>query len=117
MNTSEIQTRHSSFAVDIIIVEVNCDMDMRKATRLRETIKELINKNVFKIIIDLGGVNYVNSAGIAAIMAYFDDIRSNNGDIKFINLTESVKEIFTLFRLSDFFGIYENEEAAIKDFK
>ena len=77
-------------------------------------ISELNSRKVDNLILDLGDVRWINSAGIGALIASFVSFKNRNGTIKFVNLSPKVKDIFTITKLSTVLEIYDSVENAKK---
>jgi anti-sigma B factor antagonist len=60
--------------------------------------------------IDFGGVDYINSTGIALVVRLLADARRDERQVRAVGLTEHYREIFTITRLSDFMTIVDTEE-------
>lgn len=58
-------------------------------------------------------VSYINSTGIALVVGALARARAAGRPVKAFGLTEHYREIFTITRLSDFMGIYDDESAAV----
>ncbi len=62
--------------------------------------------------IDFGGVDYINSTGIALVVRLLAEARKDGKDVRARGLTEHYQQIFTITRLSDFMTIVDDEEDA-----
>lgn len=60
-------------------------------------------------------VTYINSTGIALVVGALARARAAGRSVRAFGLTEHYREIFTITRLSDFMGIYDDESAAVAD--
>lgn len=65
------------------------------------------------IVFDFTGVGYINSTGIALVVGSLAKARTAGREVRAFGLTEHYREIFTITRLSDFMGIYDDESAAV----
>ena len=57
---------------------------------VHDKIKELINTEVKKVVIDLGKVKWMNSSGLGALMGAMTSVRNADGDLKLANVTDKV---------------------------
>ena len=83
----------------------------------KRTDHELIKNPVKKYIMDFAEVSYVNSIGVGAVAAALKKAKKLQGNIKFINVSSTVMELFELTRLTKVFEIYESEEEALKSYE
>ena len=80
----------------------------------RKRVKDLQQKGVNNLILDLGDVRWINSAGIGALISGFASFKRSKGTIKFANLSPKVKDILTITKLSTVLEIYDSVESARK---
>jgi anti-sigma B factor antagonist len=63
-----------------------------------------------KVVLDFSGVDYINSTGIAVIVAILAQARKNGQELQAGGLAEHYREIFRITRLSDFMTILDDGE-------
>lgn len=86
-----------------------------ESNQLREQVKSALTQSK-KIILNLGGVSYIDSGGLGMLVALYTSARSAGGDIKLANLTQRVGDILQITKLSTVFEVYEGEQNAINAF-
>ena len=64
-----------------------------------------------EIVLDFGGVDYINSTGIAVIVGVLAIARAEDRQVGAKGLTDHYKEVFEITRLADFMHIYEDASA------
>jgi len=69
-----------------------------------------------RIVVDLSGVNFLDSAALASLVKGMKRCREHGGDLVLCNFQQSVRIIFELTGLNKAFKITDNEEAALKAF-
>ena len=84
---------------------------------IRETILKVFEKSNSKVIIDLKGVEYVDSSGFGCFLSVMKASRSNYGVLKFANAEPRVSELFETLHLQTVFQIYSDLDSCIKSFK
>jgi anti-sigma B factor antagonist len=92
-------------------------IDSETAGEVENTISSLIKENNNKIIIDLGKIDYVSSAGWGIFVGYVRDLRKSGGDLKFVNMKREVREIFELLDFTNILEYYGDIESAARAFK
>ena len=112
----EMVNRKSTFSEKVTVVDIFCNLDMIRAQRLNELIAKLVSQGEYYIIINLEKVNYVNSAGIAAMIGHSKIVKKHGGDIKFININGQVKDILDVFGLHIIFRVLDTEKEAVEEF-
>ena len=74
----------------------------------------LQNYVTVNLVLDLGGIRWINAAGIGALIAGITSFKSGKGTIKFANPSPKVKEMLTITRLITEMEIYDSVESAVK---
>ncbi len=67
------------------------------------------------IILNFEEVDYINSTGIALIVGLLAKARAAKRRLLAYGLSEHYLEIFNITRLSDFVGVYPDEESALSE--
>lgn len=75
-------------------------------------INTILTEGFLKVILDLGKVTYINSAGFGILIALVDEIRHRRGDIKFAALSPHFKKTAKLIGLHRFADFYRTVEEA-----
>jgi anti-sigma B factor antagonist len=83
---------------------------------LRRHIRELIAAGKKKIILNLAGVDYIDSAGVGELVAGFTAVRNSGGELKLLNLTKKVHDVLNVTKLYTVFDIKDDEFKAVKSF-
>lgn len=109
----EIKTKENN---DIVILDIEGEIDLYNAPALKDVIKENIEIQKYNIIINLGKVSYIDSSGIGALISSLSNLKKYQGGLKIISVTGSVRKVFELTKLTNFFEIFDSEEEAIKSF-
>jgi anti-sigma B factor antagonist len=102
---------------DLMVLDVRGQITLGDETSaLREKTKSLVDAGHTKIIVDLAEVNYIDSAGLATLVSLYTSARRQGGDVKLLRLTNRVRGLLQITRLSTVFEIYDDLEAAKKSF-
>ncbi len=112
-----MQLRLSTRTVDAILV-VDCSGRIvfgEESAVLRDTVKNLIAENQ-RIVLNLGGVNYIDSGGLGTLVALFTTARNAGGAVKLANLTQRVGDLLQVTKLLTVFEVFDSEEAAAQSF-
>ncbi len=87
------------------------------AVALRDSVRELIDGGKKKILLNLGGVNYIDSSGIGELIANYTTISRQGGQLKLLNLTDKIQSLLVITKLLTVFDTYDNEPDALNSFK
>ena len=101
---------------DMHLLKLNGRLDAASAKELRSRVDALVKENRVKLIIHMGGVDFIDSSGLGSLVSSLRAVNERNGDVKVVALQKQVRSIFELTRLHRIFGIYEDVDAAMKSF-
>lgn len=82
----------------------------------KECIYDLLEDGKKKIIVNLGKVTWINSAGVGILITGYTTMRKKEGDLKLLNVSEKIKSILYVTKLNLIFECYESEEDAVKSY-
>jgi anti-sigma B factor antagonist len=85
-------------------------------TPFRDHVDALVATGRTKLVLDLAGVTYIDSAGLGMLVAKYVSLHRQGGDIKLLHPTARCEELMRITHLSDVFETYPSEEAAVKSF-
>lgn len=68
--------------------------------------------DVSHVIVDLGGVGFIDSLGLSILVKGLKRCRQNQGDLHLCNMQQSILIIFELTHLNLAFNVFEDTEAA-----
>jgi anti-sigma B factor antagonist len=83
---------------------------------LRTAVRELVGKGKKKIILNLAGVDYIDSSGVGELVSSFTAVRNSGGELKLLNLTQKVQDVLNVTKLYTVFDIKDDEFKAVKSF-
>lgn len=101
---------------EISFIDVSGYLDAHTAPQLESAFSELIQRERYNIVVNFKKLDYISSAGLGVFMAYIENMRSHNGDIKLVEMNPNVYNIFDLLGFPLLYDIFETEEEAINKF-
>ncbi len=101
---------------EVTVIRVDGVIDTMTATELEKVANSLLSQKKYNIIVDLGGVDYISSAGWGIFISNIREIRLNDGDIKLARMIPNVYEIFELLEFDSILKAFDNLEKAKADF-
>jgi anti-sigma B factor antagonist len=84
--------------------------------QLRDAIRGLLQEGKKKIILNLAGVDYIDSSGVGELVANFTAVRGAGGELKLLNLSQKVQDVLYVTKLATVFDIKDDEFQAVKSF-
>lgn len=91
-------------------------LDAHTAPELENSISELMAQGKYFILVNFKNLDYISSAGLGVFMAFVEEIRENNGDIKMSEMTQKVYSVFDLLGFPILFDILDTDKEAIDKF-
>jgi anti-sigma B factor antagonist len=85
-----------------------------ESSRLRTKLKELLEEGKTRVVLDLGEVSYMDSAGLGALVAGYTSARNRGLSLKLANLTKRISEQLYITKLVTVFDVYDSVESALK---
>jgi anti-sigma B factor antagonist len=82
----------------------------------RDTFQNALKSGTQKVVVDLGGVNYMDSCGLGELTNAYTSAKATGCDVKLAGLTRKLDNLMELTKLSTVFDIYSNEVEAVAAF-
>jgi len=83
---------------------------------LKDKINSLLATGKKKLVLNLEGVPYIDSAGLGEIVRTFTTVSRQGGSLKLLNLTKRIEDLLSITKLLTVFETFENESEAIQSF-
>ncbi len=108
LNISERQ------AGDITILDLSGKVTIGEGSvALRTTIRRLLGEGKNKILLNLGGVGYIDSSGIGELVSSFTAVNKEGGQLKLLNLTQKIQDLLAITKLLTVFDTFDDEGDAL----
>ena len=100
---------------EFAILRLSGKLNMVYAGQLREEIADLIAKGYFKIAIDMGQVDFMDSSGLGALIYGLKATREAGGDLRIAAPVEQVQLVLKLTNLDRVVNTYSSAETAFQE--
>lgn len=84
--------------------------------QIKERIRDLLKDGQKRILLNLEGVSYIDSAGLGALISSYTTTRREGGNLKLVNLTKRIQDLLAITKLITVFDTFEDEKQAIASF-
>ncbi|MDL1894371.1 STAS domain-containing protein [Sphingobacteriales bacterium CHB3] len=109
--------RTSSLTGGIGLIEVKGALTGGEETdEVRRAVAGFIDREYSKLIIDLGGVTFVNSAGIGVLVGAHTTYTRKGWHIKLTGVNKNIDSVFVITKLSLVFDVHDTIDEAQKSF-
>jgi anti-sigma B factor antagonist len=112
-----VQLRLSTRTLDGVLV-VDCAGRIifgEESATLRDLVKQFMAEKQ-NLVLNLGGVNYIDSGGLGTLVALYTSARNCGSSIKLANLTQHVGDLLQVTKLVTIFDVYDSERKAAESF-
>jgi anti-sigma B factor antagonist len=117
MEGIQLSVEKAGFRNSISIIKVGGYIDTTTSSELEHALNSLLKAGSYNIIIDLGNVDYVSSAGWGIFISEIKGIREKGGDLKLVRMIPEVYEVFELLEFHFILKAFDTIDEAIKDFE
>lgn len=87
-----------------------------EATALREAVASAISDGVRQLVLNLEGVDFIDSTGLGAVVMCSTTMRKNGGTVKLLNVNRRNIELLVMTKLATVFEIFTDETDAVNSF-
>jgi anti-sigma B factor antagonist len=102
---------------NVVVVDLKGKLTIGEGDELlRETINSLMQKGHTNLLLNLGDVPYVDSAGLGEIVRTYTTVKHQGGVLKLVNLTKRITDLLAITKLLTVFDTYESEAEAVSSF-
>ena len=96
------------------VVDLNGEIDVYTSPKVKDAIGDLIDKGHYNLVINLEKVRYIDSTGLGVLIGGLKRVREHGGTVNLVCTNPQIKKIFDITGLVKIFGIYDDEDAAMK---
>ena len=107
----------SNNGVEILKFDNISKLNILIAQSLKEEVAQYLTKANTKLILDLKGIEYVDSSGFGALLSILRNAKNNDSQFKICNISSDVMELVKLLQLHNVFDICDNINKCIDTFE
>ena len=103
---------------DVVVLSISGDIAMNGAgtNLVADQVRRLLQAGHNRLVLDLGHVRYVDSAGLGELVHAFAAVRTRGGAMKLLNVTKGLTDLLVLTRLLTVFDCFDREAEALASF-
>jgi anti-sigma B factor antagonist len=113
MNGFEVRSKEIK---NVAVVYLKGYLDAHTAPDFENSLRELVDQNKVRLVVNLAELNYISSAGLGVFMGFIEEVRGKGGDIKLVEMTDKVFRVFDLLGFPVLYDIFKKEEEAIQKY-
>jgi anti-sigma B factor antagonist len=102
---------------DVTVLDLKGKMTLGEGDELlKDKINSLLSDGKKRLVLNLEGVPYIDSAGLGEIVRTFTTVSRQGGKLKLLNLTKRIEDLLSITKLLTVFETFDSEADAIKSF-
>ncbi len=102
---------------DVTVLDLKGKMTLGEGDELlKDKINSLLASNKKKLVLNLEGVPYIDSAGLGEIVRTYTTVSRQGGSLKLLNLTKRIEDLLSITKLLTVFDTFDSEAEAVKSF-
>jgi len=103
---------------DVVVVDVSGKITLGDGSdqALKDKMRSLVQQGHTRLLLNLGDVSYVDSAGLGEIVQSYATVNKNGGALKLLNVTKRLKDLLSITKLLTVFETFDSEPEAVTSF-
>lgn len=102
---------------DVTILDIKGKMTLGEGDELlKDKINSLVSQGHKKLVLNLEGVPYIDSAGLGEIVRTYTTVSRQGGKLKLLNLTKRIEDLLSITKLLTVFEVFDSEDEAVNSF-
>ena len=86
-------------------------------TLLKDKLHSLLHQGKKSVLLNLAEVNYVDSAGLGALVSAYTTVTREGGSLKLANVTRKLQDLLSITKLLTVFETIDSEDEALRSYK
>lgn len=112
--SAKVNIRHVS---GVTLLEISGRITLGEGgVTLRDAIQDALDTGAKKLVVDMGGVSYMDSSGVGELTTAYTSARSKGCELKLLHLTKRIDDLMQITKLATLFDVYSNEQQALSSF-
>ena len=103
---------------EVTVIKITGDITLNQGgdILLKDKVQSLLQQGQRKLVLDLGNVSYVDSAGLGQLVQIHATTKSKGGALRLANVTKRLKDLLVVTKLVTVFDSYDSEADAVGSF-
>lgn len=101
--------------VNVVRLHGNMVMGVGDAA-LERAMKQMLDNDKKKIVLNMEGVSYIDSAGLGALVRAHTAVGKSHGELKVAGLAKRVEDLLRMTHLLTVYDVFETEREAVREF-
>jgi anti-sigma B factor antagonist len=103
---------------DVTVLDLKGKMTLGEGDELlKDKINSLLAAGKKKLLLNLEGVPYIDSAGLGEVVRTYTTVSRQGGSLKLLNLTKRIEDLLSITKLLTVFDTFDSESEAVASYK
>ena len=103
---------------DVTILDLKGKMTLGEGDELlKDKINSLLASGRKKLLLNLEGVPYIDSAGLGEVVRTYTTVKRQGGNMRLLNLTKRIEDLLSITKLLTVFETYDSETEAVQSYR
>jgi anti-sigma B factor antagonist len=103
---------------DVVIIDLSGKITLGDGgdAMLKDKVRSQLQQGRKKMILNLGDVSYIDSAGLGELVQAYAAVGKSGGALKLLNTTKRIKDLLSITKLLTVFETFDSEAEALTSF-
>ena len=102
---------------DVVVLDLKGRITLGDGDQLlKDKVNSLVNQGRKRMVLNLAGVPYIDSAGLGEIVGSYTTVSRQGGSLKLLNLTKKITDLLAITKLLTVFETFDSEDEAVRSF-
>lgn len=97
----------------VTVIAVSGEIDVYTAPKLREKLMGLVEAGSYQLVVDMEGVEFLDSTGLGVLVGGLKRVRAQDGWIDLVCTQSRILRIFKITGLNKVFSIFDSVSEAV----
>ena len=95
------------------VLSLEGEIDLHISPSIAASLAQMVASHPARLVVDLSRVTYIDSSGLAVLIEAMQNVEDYGGRLALAGVSETVRSIFEMARLDQFFLIFPHVDAAM----
>lgn len=105
-----------TIAGPVTILKIDGRLDSNTSKELEDKVMGLIAGGASRLLMDFGGVDYINSSGLRVLLMAFQHLKKSGGVLHLCDIKDYMREVFEISGYTEIFPIFAGQAEALASF-
>ena len=101
---------------NVKVISIDGDLDTNTSPDAQAAFSSLLEQGASKVLVDLGKMNYISSAGLRVMLFVAKQLGTSGGELRICCLNDMAREVFDISGFSSILSVFASKEQAFEDF-